>query len=259
MRVLVLGGTAEARAVASRLLDRGDDVVSSLAGRVTSPALPVGDVRTGGFGGVEGLRDFVVTEGFSGVIDATHPFAAQISANAAAALAPLRQPLVRLARPGWEHHPLAAHFTWVADVAAARDVAGELGRRPFLTSGRQQLDTFAPWSDRYVLARVVDPPDWVVPATWEVLRARGPFTLDAELALLRSRDIDVLVTKDSGGPLTVAKLEAAHTLGLPVVVVRRPPEPVDVAVVETVDDAVSTLDALDAMGAIDDRARGVQA
>jgi precorrin-6A/cobalt-precorrin-6A reductase len=246
MRVLVLGGTAEARGVAARLVGRGDGVVSSLAGRVSSPALPVGEVRIGGFGGVEGLRDFVVAEGFSGVIDATHPFAARISANAAAALGPLRQPLVRLTRPGWERHPLAAHFTWVADVAAARDVAGELGRRPFLTTGRQQLDTFAPWSERYVLARVVDPPDWVVPASWEVLRARGPFTLDAELALLRSRGIDVLVTKNSGGPLTVAKLEAAHMLGLPVVVVRRPREPDGVAVVATVDAAVSTLDALGA-------------
>lgn len=242
MRVLVLGGTAEARAVAARLVERGDDVVSSLAGRVTSPALPVGGVRLGGFGGIDGLRDYVVAQRFSAVIDATHPFAARITAHAAAALAPLPQPLVRPRRPGWQHHPHAENFVWVADVAEARDAAERLGTRPFLTTGRQQLDAFASWTDRYVLARVVDPPDWEVPATWEVLRARGPFTLEAEVALLRDRAVDVLVTKDSGGSLTEAKLEAAHRLGVAVVVVRRPLEPAGITVVDSVDDAVATLD-----------------
>ncbi|GAA2155451.1 precorrin-6A reductase [Humibacillus xanthopallidus] len=248
MRVLVLGGTAEARAVAARLVDRGDDVVSSLAGRVSSPALPVGGVRVGGFGGVAGLRDFVVAEGFSVVIDATHPFAARITAHAAEAVAPLPQPLVRLRRPGWEGHPHAASFTWAEDVAEARDLAGALGSRPFLTTGRQQLDAFASWTDRYVLVRVVDPPEWPLPPTWDLLRARGPFTLDAELALMRGRAVDVLVSKDSGGPLTQAKLEAAHVLGVPVVVVRRPAEPAGATVVQSVDDAVVAIDALTGQG-----------
>jgi precorrin-6A/cobalt-precorrin-6A reductase len=242
VRVLVLGGTGEARALASVLVARGDHVVSSLAGRVSEPALPVGEVRTGGFGGVSGLAAYV--EGsFDRVVDATHPFAAQITANAVEGTARLGVPFVRLQRPGWSAHPLAATFTWVDDVGAARDAAEDLGRRPFLTTGRQQLDAFASWDERYVLARVVDPPDWEVPATWEVLRARGPYPYAGERDLMESREVDVLLTKDSGGALTEAKLTAAHDLGVRVVVVRRPPVPAGVRVVETVDDAVVALDA----------------
>ena len=159
------------------------------------------------------------------VVDATHPFAAQITGNAVAACARAGVPLVRLQRPGWTRHPLAGEFTWVDDVESARVAAEGLGVRPFLTTGRQQLDTFAVWDDRYVLARVVDPPDWDVPAGWEVLRARGPYPYAAERDLLESRAVDVLLTKDSGGALTEAKLGAAHDLGVPVVVVRRPPVP----------------------------------
>lgn len=242
MRVLVLGGTGEARALAAVLVARGDHVVSSLAGRVSEPALPVGEVRTGGFGGVAGLAAYV-DGAFDRVVDATHPFAAQITANAVEATARVGVPFVRLQRPGWSAHPLAGTFTWVDDVAGARDVAEELGRRPFLTTGRQQLDTFASWHDRYVLARVVDPPDWEVPATWEVLRARGPYPYAGERDLMESRAVDVLLTKDSGGALTEAKLTAAHDLGVRVVVVRRPPVPERVRVVGTVDDAVVALDA----------------
>lgn len=242
MRVLVLGGTGEARDLAARLLDRGDDVVSSLAGRVSAPALPVGEVRTGGFGGVDGLAAYV-DGSFDHVVDATHPFAARITDHAVRACGRVGVPLVRLQRPGWARHPLASTFTWVDDVEGARVAAERLGVRPFITTGRQQLEAFAGWDDRYVLARVVDPPDWDVPASWEVLRARGPYPYAAERALLESRQVDVLLTKDSGGRLTEAKLTAAHDLDVPVVVVRRPPVPEGVPVVESVDDVLEALGA----------------
>jgi precorrin-6A/cobalt-precorrin-6A reductase len=245
VRVLVLGGTGEARALAAALVARGDDVTSSLAGRVSAPALPVGSVRTGGFSGIDGLADYLAREGFSAVVDATHPFAARISANALAATARSAVPLVRLQRPGWECHPNAASFVWVDDVDRAREAAEARGIRPFLTTGRQRLEAFGGWDDRYVLARVVDPPEWTVPATWEVLRARGPYDYAAERDLMVSRHIDVLVTKNSGGALTEAKLDAAHDLGVPVVVVRRPPAPAAVPVVECVDDAVAAIAAAD--------------
>jgi precorrin-6A/cobalt-precorrin-6A reductase len=241
VKVLILGGTAEARSLAGALVARADDVVSSLAGRVSAPALPVGAVRTGGFGGVVALTDYLVGEGFSAVVDATHPFAARITSNAVVACAHAALPLVRLQRPGWERHPRSASFVWVDDVERARDAAEAHGIRPFLTTGRQQLEAFARWDDRYVLARVVDPPDWTVPGTWEVLRARGPYEYAAERDLLVGRRIDVLLTKDSGGALTEAKLEAASDLRIPVVVVRRPPVPDGVLVVETVADAVAAI------------------
>ncbi|CAN7574248.1 cobalt-precorrin-6A reductase [Terrabacter sp. LjRoot27] len=246
MRILVLGGTGEARDLAGRLVERGDTVVSSLAGRVSAPALPVGEVRTGGFGGVAGLADHLVSHGYDLVVDATHPFAAQITGNAVAACATVGVPLVRLQRPGWSRHPLAGELTWVDDVEAARVAAEALGVRPFLTTGRQQLESFAAWDDRYVLARVVDPPDWDVPSSWEVLRARGPYSYAAERDLLESRAVDVLLTKDSGGALTEAKLTAAHDLGVPVVVVRRPPVPDGVTVVETVGEVLSATGAVGA-------------
>ncbi|GAA5036095.1 cobalt-precorrin-6A reductase [Terrabacter aeriphilus] len=247
MRVLVLGGTGEARALAARLVAGGAEVVTSLAGRVSAPALPVGGLRVGGFGGVDGLARHLDEEGYDVVVDATHPFAATITGNAVAACARAGTPVLRLHRPGWSEHALAGGFTWVDDVAAARGAAERLGSRPFLTTGRQQLETFATWHDRYVLARVVDPPGWAVPASWEVLQARGPYPYAAEHALLADRRIDVLVTKDSGGALTEAKLAAAHDLGVPVVVVRRPPLPPGVRVVTTVDAAVRAVQAVRAV------------
>lgn len=233
MRILLLGGTGEARALAARLVDGGFDVVSSLAGRVSRPALPVGAVRIGGFGGVGGLATYLDAHGVSGVVDATHPFAERISSNAAAACAAMDVPLLRLQRPGWERHPSAEAFGWVDDHDGARVSAEASGTRPFLTTGRQHLDAFARWTDRFVLARVVDPPHWSVPASWEVLQSRGPYTYAAERALMEDRRVDVLVTKDSGSPLTEAKLDAATDLGIAVIVVRRPAPPPGVEVVDT--------------------------
>lgn len=236
MTVLVLGGTAEARALAAQLVTDGVDVLSSLAGRVTQPALPVGRVRVGGFGGVEGLATFLVEHQIAAVVDATHPFAATISANAAAASTTTGTPLLRLARPGWAAHPDADRWTWVDDVEGVLAVPGE---RPFLTTGRQGLAAFLPWARRSVLVRVVDPPDLDLPPAWRVVRSRGPYALDGERALLTEHRADLLVTKDSGGTHTEAKLDAARELGVTVVVVRRPAAPAGVPTVVEVGDAAA--------------------
>jgi precorrin-6A/cobalt-precorrin-6A reductase len=234
MTVLLLGGTAEARALAALLVADGVDVLSSLAGRVSRPALPVGRVRIGGFGGVDGLAAFLVEHRVSAVVDATHPFAATISANAAQACTRTGVPLLRLARPGWASHPDADRWTWVDAVTDALAVPGD---RPVLTTGRQSLAEFLPWADRAVLARVVDPPDLELPATWRLVRSRGPYDLPGERDLLRDHRADLLVTKDSGGTHTAAKLDAARELGVRVVVVRRPHEPAADVVVTNVEQA----------------------
>jgi precorrin-6A/cobalt-precorrin-6A reductase len=228
VKVLVLGGTAEARALAGVLVAEGDDVTTSLAGRVARPRLPVGAVRIGGFGGVQGLR--AAASQFDVVVDATHPFAARISANAAEACTDL--PLLRLRRPGWE-----GDFHWVDDHAEAADVASWLGRRPLVTTGRQHLsELVGPLARHAVLARVVDPPELVLPESWELLLDRGPYRLAGELALMRRHGSDVLVSKDSGGEHTRPKIDAATSLDVPVVLVRRPPDPPGV---ETVSDVAA--------------------
>lgn len=222
-RVLILGGTAEARALAGRLTDAGIPVLSSLAGRVSSPALPAGAVRIGGFGGAEGLANTLRHGGFLAVVDATHPFAAAMHQHGALACSATGVPLLRLARPGWSDHPAAVGWTWVDDTAAAVAAVQSLQGPVFLSTGRQTLPDYLVLADRRVLVRVVEPPQHPLPAGWELIRDRGPYRLESELELLRSRQIAVLVTKDSGGTHTSAKLDAAHRLGAQVVVIRRPP------------------------------------
>jgi precorrin-6A/cobalt-precorrin-6A reductase len=236
--VLVLGGTAEGRALAADLAGRpGLRVVSSLAGRVSHPVLPAGEVRVGGFGGVDGLARWVTAEGVAAVVDATHPFAETISAHAAAACARAGLPLLRLARPGWTARD-GDDWRDAASLAEAAAMLPALGRRVFLTTGRQGLSAFAGLGRLWFLIRCVDPPPDPLPARCSVLLARGPYTVEAELALMRRHAIDVLVTKNSGGPLTAGKLAAARELGLPVVIVGRPAAPAP-ASVTGVDEAVS--------------------
>ena len=232
MRVLLLGGTSEARALAADLVEAGIDVTSSLAGRVARPRLPVGKVRVGGFGGVSGLRAALAD--YDVVIDATHPFAQGISAHAAAACTDV--PLLRFERRGWRPDS-SWHFVDTHQEAATAASAHE---RPFLTIGRQELAAFVPaLAELPVLARVVDVPEHSLPPSWQLRMDRGPYSLDAELALLREHAIDVLVTKDSGGSYTRPKLDAAAELGAAVVVVRRPPPPAGVRTVHEVGHALA--------------------
>ncbi|MFG1685750.1 cobalt-precorrin-6A reductase [Nonomuraea sp. NPDC049269] len=236
-RILILGGTAEARALAAELAaDPGVRVVSSLAGRVTNPRLPVGEVREGGFGGPEGLAAWLVAEGVDAVVDATHPFAARMTASAAVASASTGVPLLVLRRPGWQEEPGDA-WQRVGSLRAAADLLPEPAR-VFLTTGRRSLPVFSGLAGVWLLARSVDPPEPPVPANVHVLLDRGPYTVEGELALIREHRLDVLVTKDSGGQLTTAKLTAARRLGLPVIMVNRPPLPEGVRLVDTVAAAV---------------------
>ena len=223
--VLILGGTGEARELAALLASPGDlVVVSSLAGRVRNPALPAGEVRIGGFGGIDGLAGWLRDQRVRAVVDATHPFAQTISANAAAACARTGTPLLALVREPWAPGP-GDRWHEAESLDAAAQALSALGRRVFLTTGRQGLAAFAAVPDLWFLIRCVDPPDGPLPAAREVILARGPYDAAAELELMRRHRIDVLVTKNSGGPLTEGKLAAARQLSLPVVMVRRPPRP----------------------------------
>ena len=238
-QVLVLGGTGEARRLAAALLAEGVDVLSSLAGRVAEPVLPEGPVRVGGFGGAAGLADWLAEHRPRAVVDATHPFAAQITGSAAAAAGQHGTPLLRLQRPGWTPQP-GDDWRFVDSLAeAAAAVAG--CRSVFLTTGRQGVRAFAALPGR-VLVRSVDPPDEPLPVGATLLLDRGPFSLDDELALMRGHAVDVVVTKDSGGHMTEAKLVAARELGIPVVLVRRPPLPAGVVTVGTVAEALAWLE-----------------
>ncbi|ORW26309.1 cobalt-precorrin-6X reductase [Mycolicibacter nonchromogenicus] len=236
-RLLLLGGTAEARALADQLVAAGVDVTTSLAGRVADPRLPVGAVRIGGFGGIQGLRAALAD--YDAVVDATHPFATTMSANAAAACAAADRPLLRLERPGWVQRAGQA-WHWADSHAHAGQLAARLGNRPVLTIGRQHLSSYLPaLAGAAVVARVVAPPSIGLPPSWSVIRDRGPYALPGELALLRDHGADVIVTKDSGGEYTWPKMLAAEQLGLPVVVVRRPARPAGVPTVNDVERVVA--------------------
>jgi precorrin-6A/cobalt-precorrin-6A reductase len=231
VRVLILGGTAEARALAAALTGlSGVRPISSLAGRVADPLLPAGQVRIGGFGGAEGLAEWLAVERIEALVDATHPFAATISRSAAGAATAIGIPILAVRRPGWTEHPGDDWRRQPSTAAAAAALAGlaalsESAERVFLTTGRTGLAPFAALDRHWFLIRSIEAPSPPLPSRHELLLARGPFSVADETALMAQRRIGVLVTKDSGGPLTAAKLVAARELGLPVLLIDRPSVP----------------------------------
>ena len=226
--LLILGGTAEAAALARLALERFAGrlaVTTSLAGRTETPAPLPGEVRSGGFGGADGLAAYLGERRIDLVIDATHPFAAQISAQARTACAMAGVPRLLLHRRGWERHPLD-RWIEVESLAAAAAVLPGFGRRAWLTIGLRDLDSFAALRQMHFLVRLVDPPAAPLPLdSYELLIGRGPFNLAQERHILERHAIDVLVTKASGGAATAAKLVAARERDVPVIMIRRPPPP----------------------------------
>jgi precorrin-6A/cobalt-precorrin-6A reductase len=223
MKLLLLGGTSEARALGQELAaDSRFDAVLSLAGRTAHPAPQPLPTRSGGFGGAAGLAAYLKTHAIDVLVDATHPFAARISRNAALAAADAGAALLVLRRPPWLTQP-GDRWLHVADLPAAAHALGQAPRRVFLTTGRLELAPFAaaPWH-HYVLRAIEPPPPDVLPARTDIIIARGPFTVADEQALLRERRIDIVVTKNSGAAATQAKLAAARALRLPVIMVNRP-------------------------------------
>jgi precorrin-6A/cobalt-precorrin-6A reductase len=242
MRILILGGTFEARQLAGLLASRADLVVTlSLAGRTAAPAAQPLPVRIGGFGGAEGLAAYLSAERIDALIDATHPYAAIISANAARAAATARIPLLMLHRPAWTS---VAGDVWteVADTHDAVRALGRAARRVFLALGRQELNPFAAAPQHHYLIRSVDPidPPLSVPHATYII-GRGPFTEADDRSLLMAHGIDVVVAKNSGGTATYGKIAAARALALPMILIRRPALPA-VPAVGRVEDAVRWID-----------------
>jgi precorrin-6A/cobalt-precorrin-6A reductase len=227
LRVLILGGTADAnRLVAAVAEDKRLDPVLSYAGRTEHPTPPPIDWRVGGFGGVTGLVDYLRTQNIARVVDATHPFAAQMSAHAITACAAAGVPLLALERAPWEQIP-GDRWTEIDDIDVAPEVLGTVPRRVFLGIGRQHLGVFAAHPQHQYLVRLVDPPRAALPIPGaEVIVARGPFDLAGDRAMLVEHRTEIVVARNAGGEAAYAKIAAARDLGLPVVMVRRPSIPV---------------------------------
>jgi precorrin-6A/cobalt-precorrin-6A reductase len=229
LKVLILGGTTEASALARNVA--GDARLApllSLAGRTTHPQPQPIPVRVGGFGGVEGLVKFLRNEAIDAVVDATHPYADQMSAHAVAACKETVVPLASLVRPEWTRES-GDHWQVVADTEAAVEALDAEPRRVFLSLGRQDLHVFARAPQHHYLARLIDRPDQAtLPPDLRLLQARGPFERADEERLLRKERIDIMVSKNAGGTATYAKIEAARALGLPVVMIGRPHKPAGV-------------------------------
>tara|TARA_R110002020_G_scaffold10965_6_gene41696 strand:+ start:1500 stop:2228 length:729 start_codon:yes stop_codon:yes gene_type:complete len=220
MKILILGGTEEARDLASRLVALGHDVTSSLAGRTQAPILPAGAVRVGGFGGASGLSAVLRSAGIARLVDATHPYAGTMSRHAVAAAQESGVPLVRLMRPAWEQ-PEGADWSIVQTAAEAAATLPE-GADVLLTTGHTGLEQFFERGDCRFLVRLIEAPALPVPAHARLLQRRPPYGLDDEMTLLERERITHLVTKNSGGGQTVAKLEAARRLGVKVIMIARP-------------------------------------
>lgn len=223
-RILLLGGTADALAMAAELVRAGLPAVYSVAGRTEAPALPALPCRSGGFGGAAGLAAYLREAGITHVVDATHPFAAQMSRNAVAACAAAGLPLIALERAPWAPGPgdRWRSFPGLPEIAAALPQAAT---RIFLAIGRQNLDLFAAHPQHHYLLRLVDPPQGLPLARAEVVVSKGPFTAEGDLALMRAHRTELVIAKNAGGAAASAKLEAARTLGIPVWLAERPTIP----------------------------------
>ena len=242
MNILILGGTTEARQLAGHLAHRrGLKVTLSLVGRTAHPVPQPVPVRTGGFGGVEGLTDYLAAEQIDVLIDATHPYADTMAAHAAEATARAKVPLVALKRPAWT---ALDGDRWIAvdDMPDAVAALGTAPRRVLLAIGRNEVDAFEAAPQHDYLIRSVDPvePPLKLPHA-SYLLARGPFREDDERALLEQHRIELIVAKNSGGKAAAGKIAAARALRLTVVMLRRPALP-DVPTVGTVQDALAWLD-----------------
>lgn len=222
-KVLILGGTAEGRKLAELLSEAGYRPVTSLAGVTRKPAEIEGETRIGGFGGAAGLADYLTAEGFSGLVDAAHPFAVVISRHAREAAEKCRLPLVRLERPAWRAE---AGDRWieVPDIAAAV-AAIPPEAHILLTIGRKEATAFLARPDISGIARMIEPMDKEVTGQWQIMLERPPFHVEKELCLLGDHAITHLVTKNSGGEETKAKLSAARIKGIPVIMIARPSKP----------------------------------
>ncbi|UYH51222.1 cobalt-precorrin-6A reductase [Candidatus Kirkpatrickella diaphorinae] len=225
MKILILGGTREARLLAEDPhVPQQARFIFSLAGVTQAPDLPHVQTRLGGFGGIEGLIAYLKRENIAAVIDATHPFAARISHHAAAACAATCRPILRLGRPAWRKQP-GDHWVDVATLNDAIPALGMASCRVLLTTGRQHVAPFMAAPQHRYFLRSIEPVSQNLPAFFETIIARPPFTLEDELALFTLLKIDTLVTKNSGAPAIAAKLDAARQLGLRVVMINRPPLP----------------------------------
>ena len=241
MSFLVLGGTPASRDLAVRLQHAGIPVTCALLGADPRHVpLPPVEVVGGGFGGIHGMVDFLTARRVRGVIDASHPFAADVARDALAATTAAGVPMARLVPPSWEAQGGSPQWRWADDHRDALRIAERMGAdRPFLSVGRESLSIYTVWRDRFVLARVVEPPRWPLPPRWEVIRSAYAPSYAAEFALLTSRRIDTMVTRDIGGALDEPSLLVAEALGIFVVMVRRPALPAGLRVLQGVDDAFS--------------------
>ena len=218
-KILILGGTAEAAALATAFAEMPVKAITSLAGRTSNPVKLAGTVRSGGFGGIEGLANYLDSEGIDLVIDATHPYAARISQNAVLAASNCGVPLVRLERPAWEKR----HGDRWIDISNETEAATAIpsGKRVFLALGRQHIAPFAKRADVHFVMRMVDPAEVALPPDCEIVLAR-PANFAAEKQFLKDRRIGLIVSRNSGGIVSYGKIEAARVLGLPVMMIARP-------------------------------------
>lgn len=230
IKILILGGTSDAKELANQVANMPKiadkiEVFSSLAGRTRAPFSPIGNVRIGGFGGVDGLVNYLEEMQINILVDATHPFASQISENAATAAKIVNIPHLMLVRPAWIKLPDDQWLEVENNIAAAKVLASEKNdiHRVFLTIGRQEISTFAHLQNIWFLMRMIDLPDVnsVIPLG-KILCDRGPFSLEDEKQILTEYKIDTIVSKNSGGNATYAKIIAARELGLKVIMVQRP-------------------------------------